>query len=186
MAENGSYDEDLMFKVQLVRQSLRQTKDVFDWKYFIFPQVMLVGAMVFSTLSLYKFSLVSFSIFSGTCSILAFFVWLFQCLRNKQAADRVQDMGLEICALTTSCASDAELRREGHELFREIELHETVTSEQTGKVGRNILIYLSLFMAWLIFTVGDISPHLSRTESTMAGNIFVFLAVLLVIVDLRR
>jgi len=178
--------KELLSQVKFIRKRLRETVNVFDWKQLLIPQLTLVGALACSTFSLYKFSLVSYSIFFGSFSILALVYWIYQCFRNKQVADQVQDMGLEVCARVTSQAVDKDVIKEGRELYREIEMHEALLNEETSRVGTTILIYMALFLAWMVFTAGDISPSISRYEATFVGNIFIFIAVFLVIRGLKE
>ena len=105
--------------------------------------------------------------------------WMLQCLRGKIAVGRIQEIGLEICALAAACAADSEVVRQGKELFEEIKMQEMFLNEQAGKMGRSVLIYMSLFLAWLVFTAGDISPDISRYDAALIGNIFVALAAVL-------
>lgn len=186
MSSSSSFDDELLEEVQFLRKRLRETVNVFDWKHFLVPQLSLIIALVCSTFSLYRFSLVSYSLFWGSFSIMALLYWICLCFRNKREADQVEERGLEICARATSYSNDENVLKETKDLFKEIEMHAVFLNAQTSRMNSTILIFISLFMAWLIFTIGDISQSLSRYQSTIIGNIFVVLAIIFVFFGLRR
>lgn len=186
VSDRMSIEEELMEQVKLVRKKLHYTVNIFDWKHFLIPQLSLIGALAFSTFSLYRFSLVSYSIFLGCFSILALLYWVFQSLWRRQAAAQAQDIGLELCARVNTHASNKDLRQEGENLFREIEIHEALLNEQIKRIGVSVLIYMSLFFAWMIFTIGDLSPDISRYEFTILGNVFIAIAVIIAVYDIRK
>jgi len=184
--ENGILsDMDLLNQARYIRKKLRETPEIFDWKQLLIPQLTLAAALAFSAFTIYKPSLISYSIFFGSFSILALVFWVYQCLRNKQAANKIQDIGLEVCARITSLALDKNVINEGKELYKEIEQHEYRLVEEVKRVGSSILIYTFMFLAWLVFVMGDIS-EVFRYESTFIGNILIIIAMFFIMRDMTK
>ncbi|NLO88848.1 MAG: hypothetical protein GX088_00710 [Clostridia bacterium] len=184
--ENGILsDMDLLNQARYIRKKLRETPEIFDWKQLLIPQLTLAAALAFSAFTIYRPSLISYSIFFGSFSILALVFWVYQCLRNKQAANKIQDIGLEVCARITSLALDKNVINEGKELYKEIEQHEYRLVEEVKRVGSSILIYTFMFLAWLVFVMGDIS-EVFRYESTFIGNILIIIAMFFIMRDMTK